>query len=70
MLYLFIVQQGLAPTESFEIAKADIIVGAIEDLIEKAINFFVEKDEEKKVIFIVSHKDKMNLKSFPLHFTC
>ena len=58
MYYLFIVRQGFAPTESFEIAKADMMVDGIEALMEKCVKFYTEKDEEIQVILLDTTKTK------------
>ena len=55
---MFIVRQGFAPTESFEIAKADMIVDGLEALMDKGLKFFVEKDEEIKVILLETTKTR------------
>ncbi|CAB4002768.1 Hypothetical predicted protein [Paramuricea clavata] len=46
--YLFIIQQGFAPTESFEVAKADMIVDGLDDLMDKLVKYYREKNEETK----------------------
>ena len=48
---MFIIQQGFAPTESFEVAKADMIVDGLDDLMDKLVKFHREKNEETKVMF-------------------
>jgi hypothetical protein len=42
---------GFSPKDSFEIAKADMIVDGIADLMEKLFKTFFEPDEELKVRF-------------------
>ena len=55
---MFIVRQGLAPTESFEIAKADMIVDGLEALMEKCVKFYTEKDEEIQVTLLETTKTR------------
>ena len=47
--YVFSFIKGFAPTDSFELAKADMIVDGLMDMIVKIIEIVFEKDEEKKV---------------------
>ena len=42
--------KGFAPTDSFELAKADMIVDGLMDMIIKIVEIVFEKDEEKKVL--------------------
>lgn len=40
---------GLSPTESFDEAVADMIVGGVEDFFQSLLKIHMEKDEAKKV---------------------
>ena len=40
---------GLSPTDSFDEAIADMIVGGVEDFFQALIKVFMEKEEAKKV---------------------
>ena len=46
--------KGFAPTDSFELAKADMIVDGLMDMIVKIIEIVFEKDEEKKVTGLIA----------------
>ena len=46
--------KGFAPTDSFELANADMIVDGLVDVMTKVMKFAFEKDEEKKVTGLIA----------------
>ena len=45
--------KGFAPTDSFELANADMITDGLVDVMTKVMKFAFEKDEEKKVTGLI-----------------
>ena len=46
---MLLIVLGLTPSDSWEVAKADMINDGIQDMMAKALQFYLEKDEEQKV---------------------
>ena len=50
IMFYFLLYLGLSPTDSFDQAMADMIVGGVDDLFQGMIKIHFEKDEAKKVL--------------------